>query len=153
MEELKEFKKELEEILERVNVKLEEDDKKYWTVSGSGEITSLSDYSDDFDRFKKEIGNYFKTREEAEEYLEDLKVKTEIKNIAKELNKGKEIDWNDYDIDKYYLYYSYQYKSLVCTSVSGSKEEGTTYCLDRNFMDVCVERIGKERLEKYLKRN
>ena len=152
MEELKEFKKELEEILEKVNKKLEED-KKYWTVSGSGEITNLSDYSDDFDRFNKETGNYFKTKEEAEEYLEDLKIKTEIKNIAKELNGDKKIDWNDEDQTKYYLTYSHVFSSVANSREYLHQQEGTTYCLHWNFMNICIERIGYERLENYLKRN
>ena len=154
MEELKEFKKELEEILEKVNAKLEESDK-YWTVGCKGEIINVPDIGCDIDIFTKSTGNCFKTEKEAEDYLEDLKVKTEIKKIAEELNKGKEIDWNDYDVDKYYLYYDYGYNiQCIDTELSRAwKREGVTYCLERNFMDVCIERIGEERLKNYLKRN
>lgn len=151
MEELKEFKTALEEILEKVNAKLEADDNKYWTVGGSGEITNLSDYSDNFDRFKKNIGNYFKTKKEAEDYLENLKVKTEIKKIAKELNGDRKINWRDEDQFKYYLFY--YYTSIGMGNTCLLKQEGTTYCLDENFKEECISRIGKERLEIYLKRN
>lgn len=151
MEELKEFKKELEEMLEKVNAKLEEDDKKYWLFH-NGEVMQFTDDDHGLDIFNKEIGNYFKTREEAEEFLEDLKVKTEIKNIAKELNGGKKIYWND-NTNKYYLYYNYKIQCMDTSSSITWKRDGVTYCLDRNFMDVCVERIGEEILKNYLKRN
>ncbi len=153
MEELKEFKKELEEILEKVNAKLEEDNNKvYWTIDDGGDVIKDTNDSYLLDRFRKEIGNYFKTKKEAEEYLEDLKVKAEIKNIAKELNKGKEIDWDNEDQEKYSLNYNNIHRNINIVNFS-NKQEGATYCLDKNFKEECIDRIGKERLKNYLKRN
>lgn len=155
MEELKEIKKELEEILERVNTKLDGDDKKYWLIH-NGEIMQYTDDGHRLDIFNKEIGNFFKTEKEAEKYLEDLKVKTEIKNIAKELNKGKEINWRDCFQDKYFLIYSHVDSEVSNARYNNNypwKSEGTIHCLDSDFADECIKRIGKERLENYLKRN
>lgn len=152
MNELEELKKELEEVLEKVNKKIKESEKEYWTVEHDGEIKCDRDFGYDVDIFNKEIGNYFKTKKEAEEYLEDLKVKTEIKNIAKELNADKKIDWDDADQSKYSLMYDYDDSEVTRNHDRVLKSEGTIYCLDSNFMNVCIERIGEERLENYLKR-
>lgn len=152
MEELEELKKELEEVLEKVNKKLE-DEEKYYTIDHDGEIIYDTDDSYDVDIFNKKIGNYFKTEKEAEEYLEDLKVKTEIKKIAKELNGDDKIDWKDVNKAKYYLRYSHRATNIVCNYENSYQAEGVTYCLDGDFRRVCIERIGEERLKKYLKRN
>ena len=111
-----------------------------------------TDDGTDIDIFKKETGNYFKTEEEGKEHLEDLKIKTEIKNIANELNGDKKIDWDDADQSKYSLMYDYDDSEVTRNHDRVLKLEGTIYCLDSNFMNVCIERIGEERLENYLKR-
>lgn len=49
------------------------------------------------ERYLKEIGNYFETQEEAEEYLEYLKAKAVIKQDA----KGFKPNWNDTKQIKY----------------------------------------------------
>lgn len=153
MNELEELKKELEEVLEKVNAKLEEDEEKYWAIDDWGDIRDYTNDGDSIDKFNREIGNYFKTKKEAEECLEDLKVKTEIKNIAKELNEGKEIDWGDGYIAKFYLYYDYNDGMITMDKAHKWEIEGVTFCLNPNFKDECIERIGLERLENYLKRN
>lgn len=52
----------------------------------------------------KAIGNYFKTREEAEKYLEYLKAKAAIK----EDTKGFKPDWTDKKTRKYYGYWDFE---------------------------------------------
>lgn len=159
MEELEEIKKDLEEALKKVNAKLEEDEgkdiygKEYWILNTAGDIQWCENFNDQVDKFRRKIGNYFKTKEEAEEYLEDLKVKAEIKKIAKELNGDREIDWDNEDQAKYSLFYNCVSKNAGYDWEYSKKTEGALYCLDGKFMSVCIARIGREKLEKYLKRN
>ena len=47
---------------------------------------------------RKAIGNYFKTKEEAEKYLEYLKAK----EVIKQDTKGFRPDWNDHNQRKFY---------------------------------------------------
>lgn len=49
------------------------------------------------ERYLKEIGNYFETKEEAEKYLAYLKAKA----IIKEDTKGFKPDWNNEDENRY----------------------------------------------------
>ena len=154
MEELEELKKELEEVLEKVNGKLEEyDEIHYWAICQPGAVLCFSKNTDPNYDFKKRIGNYFKTEEEGKEYLEDLKIKTEIKSIANELNENKKIDWNDDTQTKYFLRYEHNSLEVGYGCNRTWKTGGTIYCLDSDFMNVCIKRIGQERLENYLKRN
>lgn len=58
----------------------------------------------------KSTGNYFKTREEAEKYLEYLKAKAIIKQDA----KGFKPDWGDKRQDKYHGEWDYIYNKPYC---------------------------------------
>ena len=60
------------------------------------------------ERYLKEIGNYFETREEAEKYLEYLKAKAIIKQDA----KGFKPDWNDKYKPKYWGYWNFYNNKL-----------------------------------------
>lgn len=66
----------------------------------------------------KSVGNYFKTYEEAEKYLEYLKAKT----IIKQDTKGFKPNWNDTDEDKYHGFLSSTNGSLAYMS----------HCIARN---------------------
>ena len=152
MEALEKVKKELEEALEKAKKELEEDKKNYWAISYLGEVLCSSKNKDPNYDFKKKTGNYFKTEKEAKEYLEDLKVKAEIKKIAKELNGDKKIDWDDDTQPKHCLIYNYDDSEVGGNQQYTLKIEDTIYCLDEHFADVCIERIGEERLKNYLKK-
>lgn len=94
--------------------------------------------------------NCFKTREEAEQEAEKILIRRQLEDIAKRLNKGKEIDWKSESPRKYHLCIDrcdYIY-SNVCYS---TKYQGTVYCLDKNFLNIASQEIGEERLKKYLR--
>lgn len=50
-----------------------EEPKKYWYMDYGGRIKAMNDANDEEDVARKEIGNYFDTREEAERAVEKLK--------------------------------------------------------------------------------
>lgn len=57
---------------------VEEEKKEYWSICEYGIITKYTDHSDNVDEYRKSIGNYFTTREEAET---SIKVKQYIHEI------------------------------------------------------------------------
>lgn len=74
-----------------------EESKEYWYLSGSGEIRRTEDDGVKFDRYHKEIGNYFSSREEAEQAVEKLRALKRLKD------KGFEIEgWDNNIGDDYY---------------------------------------------------
>ena len=95
------------------------------------------------------IYNCFKTREQAEQEAEKILVRRQLEDIAKRLNKGEEIDWFDSEQPKHCI-------ELFCNNIITNfyfshKTQGTTYCLDKNFLDVAKREIGEERLKVYLR--
>ena len=165
MNNLEEKIKEIEKQLEELKKQLTEENKKdkykrkrldygdyYWFLNNLGEAVMASDYNEDEDNFNYNIGNYFEFEKEAENYKEKLLIEQELKDIAMELNKGEEIDWDNDIQKKYFLEYDFLNSTIVCYKYSTFiKRQGTIYCLNENFKNVAIEKIGKERLTRYLK--
>lgn len=159
LEELKQELKKLEnKINELENKETEEVNKykrkrcdEYFYLDSSGELDTEDDYHDSTDNFRYSIGNYFETEEQVENYKEKLKIEQKLKDIARELNNDEEIDWSEGRQSKYGLYFDYSSNGIFQLISIVSKHQGTIYCLDKNFKDVAINRIGEERLTKYLK--
>lgn len=56
------------------------DPKEYWYMNDGGRIKAINDANDKEDVARKEIGNYFDTREEAEKVVEKLKAWKRLKD-------------------------------------------------------------------------
>lgn len=93
--------------------------------------------------------NYFQTREQAEQEAEKILVRRMLEDIARRLNKGKQITWSTVDA-KYFLYINCDGKINInfnsCIAI-----QGVVYCLDKNFLDIAIREIGEERLKNYLR--
>lgn len=165
MNNLEELKQELKNLENKINElenkgieeinkykrKRHENGERYWFLNSLGEVELASDYNGDEDNFSYSIGNYFKTDEQVKNYKEKILIEQELRDIAMELNKGEEIDWEDKEEYKYYLYYNFLNNEINYRSYTIIKLQGTIYCLDENFMTIAIKRIGEERLTKYLK--
>lgn len=94
--------------------------------------------------------NCFRTAEEAKEEAEKILVRRMLEDIARRLNKGQKIDWDDYNQSKYSI--CLHDNNNVATGISfTSKTQGAVYCLSADFLDVAIQKISKERLMKYLR--
>lgn len=91
----------------------------------------------------------FKTREETEQEAEKILIRRQLEDIARRLNKGKEIDWNDDEQSKHCI--ELYCNDIITNFYFAHKFQGTVYCLDKNFKDVAIQEIGEERLIKYLR--
>lgn len=97
------------------------------------------------------IYNCFKTREEAEAEAEKILVRRQLENIARRLNKNEKIDWNNEDQNKYFICSNHWQDIIILERGWKNKFCGVIYCLDKNFLDIAIQEIGKERLKKYLR--
>lgn len=95
------------------------------------------------------IYNCFKTCEKAEQEAENILIRRQLEDIARRLNKGKEIDWYDSVQSKYCI--ELYCNNIITNFYLAHKTQGTVYCLDKNFKDVAIQEIGEERLKKYLR--
>lgn len=153
---LNELKEELEELKKKqgksqIKRWRAETGTTYYFLNPSG----ISDFSceceETSDDLRYKIGNYYEARRDAEAHAQRILVKQELEDIALELNAGEEINWENTNLAKYHMYYDYINNAIINDDAYDYKAEGTTYCLSSDFTEVAIERIGKERLEKYLK--
>lgn len=136
-----------------------EEEKKYWKPKESEGYYFIDAYQEgigndtndgtDVDDFRLSIGNYFKTKEEAEHMVEKLKVIHELQKFAYE-NNEKEIDLYDDNQYKYILKYDTNdddifvgaYTSFIINpfDISFTSEE---------IALKAIETIGADRIKKY----
>lgn len=124
-----------------------EDNEKYFYVSGRGVINICRWINDTTDNGCYEIGNCFKTKEEAEFALEKAKVEAELRRFAEE-NNEYEIDWEDDDQKKWFIYYNCDTKKIDIIYNTVLK----THCIHFSSKEItkqAIDYIGEERLKKY----
>ena len=125
----------------------------YYYLASNGKIVKTDWINTDGDDFRFDTGNCFKTEQEAIDYKENLITKQQLKNLAFELNNGKEINWND-GYSKYSLLrncYSSETGTLESLFVYNFQSPGNVYCLNKDFLKIAKERIGEEKLIKLIK--
>lgn len=96
--------------------------------------------------------NCFETREQADAEAEKILVRRMLEDIARRLNRGRKIDWDDENQEKYFIDYDNARNKFscgygLCTSFA------PVYCLDKTFKNAAIQEIGEERLKKYLRNN
>ena len=144
----KELGKEIERLKEEQNIGRLKKGKQYYTCYGDGSVESVMDnYSNSDDR-RYTLGNYFKTKEEAREVVEKIKIYTELKRLAERLNNGEKIDWKNISQMKYSIEYQHERKELCIFGNTVYQKQGSVYCLEGRFKDIAIKEIGKDRLKK-----
>ena len=123
----------------------------YYVISNGmvGRDYQNDNFTTDIKRY--DFYNCFKTREQAEAEAEKILVRRMLEDIARRLNKGEKIDWNNNDQFKYFLRFSFFINKISINYNFQYKDQGTVYCLDKNFLNVAIQEIGEERLKKYLR--
>ena len=159
MDNLEELKKQISELQSKVD-KLENENKKenkrwraekndkYYYINDCGSVFASRETRDYVDEYRSKTRNYFKTEEEALEYKQVMITYYNLMDLAEELNNGRKIDWNDGSQCKYSIYYNYENDILQRTCSFRWKDLGQIYCLDKNFKEKAIEKIGEDRLKK-----
>ena len=119
----------------------------YVDSTGSTNDTYFIPSCNDIKRFN--TYNCFRTKEQAKLEAENILVRRMLKDIARRLNRGEKIDWNNCGQSKYAI--DLYLNDIYSQSAYAYKSQGTVYCLDKSFKDVAIKEIGEERLKKYLR--
>ena len=93
------------------------------------------------------------SKEACEKALKRQEIHRKLEDLAFELNGNRDIteeEWNNHFIKKYYLYYIMSDNSINSTFNLESKNQGTIFCLNKDFEDKAIELIGEEDLKDYL---
>ena len=120
----------------------------YWYITPSSIVSRTMEMNDDQDNVSYEMGNYFRTEEEAEKAVEKIKIYMQLKDLALRLNKGRKIDWTNNNQAKYYIYYDRGTMGLNYYHDWSYQSIGQIYCLNINFLDIAEQEIGEENLKK-----
>ena len=151
------------EHLENMKKKLEEceyerwkprNGKYFWYVDTALRIQTEPYNGFNIDELRFNTYNCFETKAEAEAEAEKILVRRMLEDIARRLNKGQVINWNNFAQSKYFLgidYDKYLAMGVALSCCKNIRTQGTIYCLDRNFKNVAIQEIGEERLKKYLR--
>ena len=122
----------------------------YYYIDAFGNVLSQIKSGHYSDNAFWENYNCFQTREQAEQEAEKILVRRQLEDIARRLNKGREVDWSNEEQYKWYFAYSTTF-GFEIYSVSVNTIQGVVYCLDKNFLNTAIKEIGKGRLIKYLR--
>lgn len=122
---------------------------KYYYINTYNEVKFVAWCNDAYGNGIRNVYNCFQTREQAEAEAEKILVRRQLEDIARRLNKGIKIDWNNTKQSKYCI--ELYFNNIVTNFYYGHKTQGTVYCLDENFKDVAIQEIGEERLKNYLR--
>lgn len=145
--------KKLKELLNTVELKESEKWKperghNYYCITGCGYVNKVMNVNDSSDDGYISLSNCFKTREEAEFRLEQIKVYNELKNFADENND--EIDWNNGSQPKFYIYYDSEDKKVSINSNYYWKSLSQIYFSNTKSVDQAIKVVGEDRIKKYL---
>ena len=151
LEEIEKLKKEEKEESKKVSkVWKPEFDEFYYMVEADGEVLENVWFDEDDGEKNYNMGNCFKTREEAEKVVEKLKIYTQLKRLAEEINT-EPIDWENENQSKYHIVYNHGTNYLLKLYITNMQSLGEIYCTNSNFLDIALERIGEEKLLKLFK--
>lgn len=140
-EEIKIMKERIAELEELVKEEQEfpQDGDKYWYMDDEGAVF-CEFYNHYIDKYHQEIGNIFRTEEEAKFAVEKLKVEAELRKFGKSPNVGEE-DWFIVCTDSGEVYSSYAIQGIY---------QGVIYFESEEKVKQAVATVGAERIKKYL---
>ena len=159
LNELKQLEKDFNTKVADIKKQIEECDKKvfkpiksgekYYSISTKGKIGSYSFCNDDFDKEIIDFGNYFKTQEEAERKLFEIRLHRQLELFALE-NNDTEITW-DINSEKYLINYSKD-MGIVIDKVYTLKDFGQVYFTSKEVAEKAIETF-KDDLIRYFTSN
>lgn len=92
---------------------------------------------DEFDKELTDIGNYFKTKEEAERVQFEQNLRLKLRKFAQDNNDL--IDWNNNKQAKYHIYYDYIIRELSLSSYFTCEDFGRIYFSSKKLAEEAIE--------------
>lgn len=128
-----------------------EEHEAYYIITCDGQIELSTEMNCPFDERIYELGNYFKTKKEAEFEVNKKLVYQELKDYALEHNEY-ELDWEDETQSKWYICYDYDVnpESLNYFLVWTLCDIGQIYFSSEEIAREAVKTVGEDRIKKYL---
>lgn len=141
-EEIKIMKERIAELEELAKEEQEfpQDGDKYWYMDDEGAVFCTFYVNRYIDGYRQDIGNIFRTEEEAEFAVEKLKVEAELRKFGKSPNVD-EVNW----------FIVCTYSGEVCSSYAiEGIYQGVIYFESEEKVKQAVSTVGAERIKKYI---
>lgn len=145
IEELENKIKELSEEIERLKAEKEKEvwkpkcGDKYWLISHNGYVVQVRWMGDEAEDDIYAIGNVFRTQEEAEFRVEQLKVEAELRRFARPFEENKSNWTMIYEADHKKIA-TYNYTSFQIHNIHFASEE---------IAQKAIDTVGEDRIKKY----
>ena len=142
-EELKVLKKRIAELEEQEKQEQEfpQNGDNYWYINPLGIVLRDEWLYFVSERYKIEIGNVFKTEQDAHFAVEKLKVEAELRKFSRPFEYGK---------FNYYFFFDIDGNSIITDFTSYCPPQGAIYFESEEKAQEAVSAVGKERIKKYL---
>lgn len=140
-----------EVIKEKKKYWIPEEEEEYFTISNRGYIAHCINKNIEIAQAQSEIGNCFKTEEEAEHMLEKIKVIHELKKFAYDNNSEEFLQkWQLDDYDKYFIVYNYDKEQIeIDSTLQWRSVPFNVYFETKELAQQAINTIGKDRIKKY----
>lgn len=139
-----------EVVLEKKKYWKPKKDEKYYFISTlTSNVSEDKSIEDEFDESRINLGNCFRTEEEAVHMIKKLNIIHELQKFAYE-NNEREIDWNDRMQKKHFIYYNHN-NDEVDVTWRGLNQflPFNIYFTSIEIAKKAIETIGEDRIKKY----
>ena len=142
-EELKELKERIAELEELAKGEqgFPKVGDEYWYMTTTGKIFNSNWDSFVSEEYMLEIGNVFRTKEQAEFAVEKLKVEAELQKFGRPF---KEDEYN------YFIQIHPSHNNIVVESDDFYQTQGTIYFESTAIANEATDTVGEDRIKKYL---
>lgn len=96
-------------------------------------------YGDKMSEARYELGNAFRTEEEAKFRIEQIKVEAELRRFSRPFHVGE---------DNYTLYFS-NYLNSICMVCYSDVQYGNIYFASKEIAQKAIDTVGEDRIKKY----
>ena len=123
---------------------------KYWVVDCTAGVVFHYWQDDTYDKNAMKFGNIYKTKEDAENYVQKRLIQVELETLAKKSWKdvNEQVNWTDVYQDKYHIYYNYIEKEFGASPNSVCQHIGQVFFPTKESAMNAVETISEKRLKK-----
>ena len=113
----------------------------YWCINAYGGVSKEIWDGYDIEKDMLEIGNGFRTEQQAEFAVEKLKVEAELRKFSRPFECGA---------FNYYIFLDTDSDCLDVDSLSLFQSQGTIHFESGEIAEKAIEAVGKERIKKYI---
>ena len=111
----------------------------YWCISNVGMLRFITDERSDFDDYHYECGNYYLTKEDAIRAKKQILLFRLLDRFSRQNGWTDEL-WKNSIIEKYYIYFDYNYKSIKTESVHISRYICQVYFVSESVAQQAIEK-------------